>query len=394
MPRVAFAGTGGDRRFVFVVLRGALDGLAAVPAYGDPHYAALRSDLALPPPGASGGVLALDDLFGLHPSLEFLAECHAAGELCVAHAVATPYRERSHFDAQNVLETGAARPYALPDGWLNRALGALPLGRASSPGVALGPDVPLVMRGATPVISWSPSRLPPVDDDTLDRLSDLYAHDDVLGRRLADALSAESALPVEAASESAMQAPSARDRGARRRRVASNGRARAASGEIIRAAAGFLARNDGPVAAALDIGGWDTHANERGALRLRLAALDAALRSFKTALGTTWQHTVVVVATEFGRTAAANGTGGTDHGTAGAAFVLGGAVQGGRVIADWPGLAARDLYEGRDLRPTLDLRSVLKGVLGEHLGVPAAALERSVFPESRAAAPLDGLVKA
>jgi len=380
--RVAFAAAGDtDARFVLALLRGGLDGLSAVPPYADPDYARLRRQIAIAAPGRDGGALDLDGRFGLHPSLAFLHEAYADGELAVLHAVATPYRERSHFDAQDVLESGFPAPHADRTGWLNRALAALPrsaqLANAQRRGVALGQNVPLVLRGPAEVVSWSPSRLPPLDSDTVARISDLYAGDELLSRRLADALALKS------------QVPASMDGGG------APGR-RAELLETVTAAARFLRDDDGPSVAVFDTTGWDTHANEggaRGPLAARLEALDTALRELKRGLGPAWERTVVLVATEFGRTAEANGSRGTDHGTAGAAFLLGGAVAGGRVIADWPGLAPSALYEGRDLAPTLDLRSVLKGVLGEHLGVPERALETDVFPESRAAPLLHGLVR-
>lgn len=380
--RVAFAAAGDtDARFVLALLRGGLDGLSAVPPYADPDYARLRRQIAIAAPGRDGGALDLDGRFGLHPSLAFLHEAYADGELAVLHAVATPYRERSHFDAQDVLESGFPAPHADRTGWLNRALAALPrsarLANAQRRGVALGQNVPLVLRGPAEVVSWSPSRLPPLDSDTVARISDLYAGDELLSRRLADALALKS------------QVPASMDGGG------APGR-RAELLETVTAAARFLRDDDGPSVAVFDTTGWDTHANEggaRGPLAARLEALDTALRELKRGLGPAWERTVVLVATEFGRTAEANGSRGTDHGTAGAAFLLGGAVAGGRVIADWPGLAPSALYEGRDLAPTLDLRSVLKGVLGEHLGVAERALETDVFPESRAAPLLHGLVR-
>jgi uncharacterized protein (DUF1501 family) len=167
--------------------------------------------------------------------------------------------------------------------------------------------------------------------------------------------------------------------------------------QIVSAAAGFLRQEQGPRVAVFDTIGWDTHANEGGAegqLAGRLGALDKGLATLKQELGPAWADTAVLLVTEFGRTAAVNGTRGTDHGTGAAAFLLGGAVAGGRVIADWPGLSARALYQGRDLAPTLDLRSVFKGILAEHLAVPPRTLEDSVFPESAAAKPLRGLVHA
>lgn len=390
--RLAFANAPTEARFVFVLLRGALDGLSAAPPVGDPGYAALRGQIALPKNG-DGAVLPLDGTFGLHPALNFLHACYGKKELAVLHAVASPYRERSHFDGQNVLEGGGARPHESQSGWINRALGAMPGGTRAN-GVALGANVPLAMRGPVEVASWSPIRLSALDEETLARITDLYAADPLLSRRLAEALGSD-AIAQEA--QQAVEAESGsmtgdnivvRDTNAKR---SPNARYT----EIARAAAGFLRRDDGPRIAMFDTSGWDTHANEGGAhgqLALRLRGLDQALQALAESLGPVWRHTVVMVATEFGRTAAINGTRGTDHGTGAAAFLLGGAVAGGRVITDWPGLARSALHEGRDLRPTRDLRAVMKGVLRDHLGVPAAALGRTVFPDSAAVRPLEGLI--
>jgi len=395
--RLTFAAAANtSSRFVFIILRGALDGLTAVPPYGDPDYARLRDELALGVPGSANGVLKLDNTFGLHPSLAFLGDSYKAGELTVFHAVASPYRERSHFDGQDVLENGYARAHAVQTGWLNRALAAVPVEGAVSRkelGVALGQNVPLVMRGAAPVASWSPSKLAALDDDTLARITDLYAKDPLLSKRLADALAADAI--ASESQKSAMDESSdteSPDMLAKRDKATQRGGARYV--EVIRAAAGFLRRDDGPQIAVFDATGWDTHANEgaaQGQLSYRLGALDSGLRTLKDQLGPVWKDTAVLIATEFGRTAATNGTRGTDHGTGAAAFLLGGAVHGGRVIADWPGLSARALYQGRDLNPTLDLRSVIKGLLADHLQVPTAALESSVFPDSASARPLPGL---
>ena len=380
--RLSFANTAtnGKSRFVFIILRGALDGLAAVPPHGDRDYAALRRDLAM----TANMALPLNDLFGLHPSLAFLGESFTAKELIVFHAVASPYRERSHFDGQDVLENGYLRAHAAQSGWLNRALAAIPAGPASSRelGVALGQNIPLVMRGPAEVTSWSPSKLAALDEDTLERITDLYASDPMLAGRLADALAADAI-----ADDQPMM-------GANTKSDAGRGTARYT--EVIHAAAEFLRRDDGPKVAVFDTTGWDTHANEgaaQGQLAGRLAALDAGLRMLKEQLGPVWNETAVLLATEFGRTAAINGTRGTDHGTATAAFLIGGAVRGGRVVTDWPGLSNRALYQGRDLMPTLDLRSVLKGVMEEHLLVPSRALDTTVFPDSSATKALSGLVR-
>jgi uncharacterized protein (DUF1501 family) len=394
--RVAFGRTDERKsRFVLIIMRGALDGLATVAPYGDTDYAGLRGEFALRAPGQAGGALPLNGFFGLHPSLGFLQQCYAARELTVFHALASPYRERSHFDGQDVLENGSPRAHALQSGWLNRAL-ALSPGQAREAGVALGQNLPLVMRGPAQVTSWSASKLGALDEDTLARITDLYAHDPLLSVRLADALAADAIASGDGAGSAAAMAP--RDMSAAgtpppARPAQANG---ARYAEVVRAAAGFLRQEAGPRVAMFDTTGWDTHANEGGAegqLAGRLAVLDQGLATLKQELGPVWSDTAVLLVTEFGRTAAINGTRGTDHGTATAALLVGGAVAGGRVIADWPGLSARALYEGRDLAPTLDLRSVLKAVLQEHLLVPSRELERTVFPDSTAARPLRGLVR-
>jgi uncharacterized protein (DUF1501 family) len=325
----------------------------------------------------SDGALQLDTTFGLHPQFAFLHEAFGAGELAVFHAVATPYRDRSHFDGQDVLESGVPVPHAAQTGWLNRALATQPRAGTSERGVALGSNVPLMMRGPAPVASWSPTKLAELDPDTLQRIADMYAHDPMLGQRLTDAQSAD-----------AMAGGEAHDS------MGGTGVNRYA--EVIHATAGFLANEAGPRVAVFDTTGWDTHANEggaRGQLGARFGALDAALRSLKTQLGSAWRRTAVLAVTEFGRTAAVNGTGGSDHGTGTAAFLLGGAVHGGRVICDWPGLSAASLYQQRDVAPTLDMRALLKGTLVDHMGVAEGALE-VVFPASGNVRPLRDLFRA
>lgn len=386
--RFAFAAPAvGDARFVFIILRGALDGLSAVPPYGDPDYARLREQLAIGAPGTADGALALDAHFGLNPGLSFVHESYGAGEALIVHAVATPYRERSHFDGQDVLESGLARPHASQVGWLNRAVSGLPAGGAHGAqlGVALGQNVPLVLRGPAPIASWSPSKLPDIDDDTLQRIADRYASDALLSQRLRDALMSNR-IAAESADEPTQDMATGTATGGTTGAAMMAPRAGGARYlETVRTAAGFLKREDGPAVAVFDTTGWDTHFNEggaRGQLTQRLGALDGALRTLKESLGLTWSRTVVLVATEFGRTAAANGTRGTDHGTGAAALLLGGAVRGGRVLCDWPGLSARALYQGRDLKATLDLRSVIKTVLRDHLQIRERTLDAQVFPDA------------
>jgi uncharacterized protein (DUF1501 family) len=392
--RFSFAAqAAGPSRFVFIILRGALDGLSAVPPYADPDYARLRGELAIAAPGQPNGALPLDGLFALNPGLAFLQQAYGQRELLVLQAVATPYRERSHFDGQDVLENGMTLPHATQSGWLNRALSQLP--PASRPSaqraVALAQNVPLVLRGSAEVASWSPSVLPDLDDDTLQRITARYASDPLLSQRLAEALATDQL----AAQARSTPADVPEDGQSPMRGAARSTPARYV--ETVRTAARFLARDDGPAVAVFDTTGWDTHFNEGGAqgqLRSRLAVLDQSLAMLKQSLGDVWSRTVVLLATEFGRTAAANGTRGTDHGTAAAAFLLGGAVAGGRVLADWPGLSSRALYQQRDLQPTLDLRAVIKGVLHDHLQISQRALQAEVFPDSSAAPALDGLLRA
>src|SRR5882672_10536484 len=361
--RIAGAATNPDARFVLVILRGALDGLAAVAPYGEPQYRNLRGSLALDAPGTTGGALKLDGVFGLHPSLTNLHAMYQANELAVLHAVATPYRERSHFDAQKVLEAGATGTSASDGGWLNRALAELERAGDKRDAIALSESVPLVLRGDYAVNTWAPSKLPDADQDLLARVRRMYeTADPRLADRLIEALDAR-AIVNDGAGEGASGAGGDAMPGAR---------AGAQFAPIVTAAARFLKSPNGPRVAVLDVGGWDTHANQgagTGNLALRLRGLDAGLQSLKTELGDVWASTSVLVVTEFGRTVAVNGTRGTDHGTATCAFLAGGAVKGGRVIGDWPGLGARDLYENRDLRATTDLRGVFKGVLGERFGI-------------------------
>ena len=359
-----------DARFVFVLLRGGLDGLAAVPAVGDSDFAAARGPLAqfgAPPLALEGSA------FALHPALAGLHGLYRSGELAVVHATGLPYRERSHFDAQQVLESGGSRPYELATGWLGRALAA----SGNRSGLALTTAVPLVLRGSERIDTWAPSALPEPTPDLLARLEFLYAGDTALAQALARA-------------KALREQPGMNE-------SAGNGAGRNAAVTLARKAGEMLGAAQGPRVAVLEMGGWDSHANQAapgGALANNLRTLDAALSALRESLGgAAWSRSVVVVATEFGREVAVNGTQGTDHGTGGAAFVLGGTVLGGRVITDWPGLAKAQRFEGRDLRITTDLRGVLKGVLGDHLRVAKSVIEQSVFPAS-ASVPALALLRA
>jgi uncharacterized protein (DUF1501 family) len=384
LPKLAYA-EGRDPRFLTIILRGALDGLATVAPIGDPDWQGLRGDNAL---SLSDKVpaLKLDDFFALNPAMPNLHGMFAAKEAIIVHASATPYRERSHFDGQDLLESGLPKPGASESGWLNRALAGLaPGGRVDPRGgkaFAVGPVTPLVVRGPAPVLSWSPQRLMPAGDDTVHRLLDLYRHAD---KKLASVLEDNANLSAIEQADGMAQKPGA----------AGPAQVRAYFSEAAGTAAKFLAQPDGPRVGALALDGWDTHFNEgiaQGRLSQLLGSLDAALAAIKSNMGSAWRETVVALATEFGRTARINGTAGTDHGTATVALLVGGALKGGRVIADWPGLKAADLYQGRDLKPTIDLRAVIKGVLKDHLRADERALAQNVFPGSDGVKPMTGLL--
>ena len=390
MPRLARA-EGRDPRMLVIVLRGALDGLGAVAPVGDPDWIGLRGDRALVLDGKTPA-LPLDGFFALNPAMPNLHRLYAAQQATIVHATATPYRERSHFDGQDVLESGIAKPGAADTGWLNRALvGLASDGQVDPRGsrvLGVGSVTPLVVRGKAPVMTWVPQQLLPASDDTQARLLDLYQHTDP---RLAAALEARIRL---AALGSGAGLEGSKPDGAS---LPPPGiaRVRAYFAEAAGAAARLLAKPDGPRVGAVGFVGWDTHINEgaaSGQLANLLGALDGALAAIETNMGEAWRETVVAVVTEFGRTARINGTDGTDHGTGTVAFLAGGALRGGRVVADWPGLKTAQLYEARDLKPTTDLRAVLKGLLRDHLRVEERVLASTVFPDSADVAPTAGLV--
>lgn len=381
--RFAFASARTDRRLVVIVLRGALDGLASVPPYGDPGYKSVRGPLSLDSVGANA-VHDLDGQFGLHPALVNVKSMWDAKELVVFHNIATPYRDRSHFDGQIVLETGGTSPHMFSDGWLNRAL--RPIGLATGDGaLAIAVSPPLILSGAAHVSSWMPQTLPQPDADFLGRVRALYGDDPVLLSSL------DSALATEAQAEAAMDVPNPPTQ----QSVPSQpgGKGYGPNGNLVPLFVGagrLLAREDGPRIAVLDAGGWDTHVAEGaadGQLARRLRALDMALDGLRAALGTAWRKTAVVMMTEFGRTVAPNGNGGTDHGTAGAAFLFGGAVRGGVVRAEWVGLKPSVLKDGRDQPPRTDLRALFKAVLSDHMRVARRYLDTTVFPDSANIAP-------
>jgi uncharacterized protein (DUF1501 family) len=374
--RVSFAAAPTEQRFIFVILRGAMDGLAAIPPYGDRAYAAARGGMALP----KTAYTPLDNFYGAHISLANFTAMFKNGEAAVLHAVSTPYRERSHFDAQNVLETGGTTAHGLHDGWLNRALSVY-----GASGLAVGQTIPLALQGDKAVGTWAPAADGLPEDTLLIALEKLYRKDALLHAAL------EQAVGVHGIADGATQ-------GMGKMKQGPKGLANKQAMESTVTAVGkILSDPKGPRIATIELGGWDTHAQQgldRGALANNFAALDAGFGAIKPAMGALWDKTVILAATEFGRTVAGNGTNGTDHGTASCAFLLGGAVNGGRVVAEWPGLDKAQQFEGRDLRPTMDLRQAAKAVLADHLRLASADIDTRVFPNSSGLRGLEGLIKA
>ncbi|WP_425985955.1 DUF1501 domain-containing protein [Brevundimonas sp. TWP1-2-1b1] len=372
--RVAAQTNGPANKLVVVIARGAMDGLSVTVPYGDPNYVPLRGGLAIPAPGEANGALALGEGFGLHPALAGLHDLYGAGQMRFAPAVALPVRIRSHFDAQDVLENGGEGLRQQTDGWLNRAIVAA--GGASLKGLSIGAQTPLILRGDAPVSSWAPGGQVRGGDRIASLLQDLYVEDPILGQNLARGLATEELVGQG-------QNMDGEDGRLRRNDVQGLGRA----------VARLMSGAEGADIVAVSLDGWDTHAGQRAQLQTRLTGLDQLVTGLKDGLGETWSRTVVVVATEFGRTARANGTQGTDHGTGSSLLLAGGAIKRGGPIGDWPTLADNRLFENRDLAPTMDIRSVFKGVLRDHMGVDRAALDARVFPGSAAEAhAMDGLV--
>ena len=379
LPHAVFAAAPGNQRFVVVLLRGAMDGLAAMPPIGDPAYAARRGSLAL----GADACIPLDAHFALNPGLKVLEPYYRKGELLLVPASGNGYRTRSHFDGQDLMECGLSAKTHESDGWLNRALALIQQsGRANDKrlGLAVGGAVPLLMRGAVPVASWEPAGVKAADADFVAALAPLYAHDALLGPAL------QLGLKTQNFSDTVLGDDAPKGQG---------GYGPKAFAPLAGAAGKLLAAADGPRIAALEMLGWDTHVAQgttQGRLYENLSGLADGFDAMAQSLGPAWKDTVVIATTEFGRTVAVNGTNGTDHGTGTVMFVLGGAVKGGRVYGDWPGLA--NLQDDRDLRVAVDSRAVAKGILRDHLGIDAASLAAKVFPDAPGLKPADGLLRA
>ncbi|MDX1915704.1 MAG: DUF1501 domain-containing protein [Methylophilus sp.] len=361
LPSISFAAANTDRRLIFIIQRGAADGLNTVIPYADPDYAKLRGALAIDVAQA----IKLDGMFALHASLAETAKLYQSGQALFVHAVASPYRDRSHFDGQNVLETGGTSAYQTKDGWMNRLLALLP--KAQNEAIAFAATIPMALRGSMEVSSYAASNLPEAPDDLLMRVGQLYAQDAQLNSLWQAAMEANQM----AEDVSAKQDPA----------------------NLGKLAATFLNKTNGPRIAMIETSGWDTHSAQEARLSRQLKSLDQLISGLRNELGSNWQKTTVIVATEFGRTAAANGTGGTDHGTASAAMILGGDVNGGKVIADWPGLAQSNLFENRDLKPTLNLNTLIASTVSACFHIDHALLLKTLFPESSEGKLMSAIIK-
>jgi uncharacterized protein (DUF1501 family) len=408
LGRTAYAAAEGDlakKKLIVIICRGAMDGLSVSPPVGDPNYAALRGRIAIANFGEKDGALKLDSTFGLHPALKSVHSLALAGQARIAPAVATPDRARSHFEAQDVLESGGTVAYGAGSGWLNRTLQSLAPARKIE-ALSVGAQAPLILRGPVQAASWSPGGLEGRDERLPRLLADLYVNDPLLGPALASGLQTQSMAHAAAAlatAQAAEMAPPAGEMAQTDAMVAAasakppaNPRANQDAARTMgTTVAKFMTGPNGPQVVAISVDNFDTHANQgagTGLLATRLAYLDTLIDGLSGGLGEEWLNTVIVVATEFGRTARVNGTGGTDHGTASTALVLGGDMKRGGIIGDWPTLQQAKLYENRDTAPTLDMRSLFKGVLSDHLRVDRRALDGAIFPDSQVAAVATGVV--
>ena len=369
----AASADGGPRRLIVIMLRGAVDGLNIVVPYAEEAYYRARPTIAVARPGTPGGALALDGHFGLHPALAGLMPLWNAGNLAFVAAAGSPDPSRSHFDAQRYMESGTPGRDTTPDGWMNRLFLALPGRRGPADAISIGPTLPRILSGRAAVANLplgpNAARQLPIDRPEIGSAFDrLYAGNDALDEAYREGRSARAQLIADLATE---------------QRIADNGAPPPAGFPAQTARLAYLiARDPGIRLAFVGLGGWDTHVDQGGAsgqLARHLRLLGDGVAALARGLGGTWRDTAVLVMSEFGRTVHENGDGGTDHGHGNVMWVAGGAIKGGRVYGDWPGLAPPQLYQRRDLAVTTDFRAVIAAIIERHLRLPDHRLE-AIFP--------------
>ena len=368
---VAMAAAPWDARLVVIILRGAMDGLDVIQPYGDRALAGLRPNLLA---GNQDEAIDLDGFYALHPYFSSLKPLWDAGQFGAVHAVSTPYRDkRSHFDGQDILEAGLPdlNTGGLRDGWLNRMLQVVP-GLESEVAFAIGREQMLVLSGEAPASRWSPDARLQISPNARALLNVVH-HDDPLFRDASEdaiAIAEQIALEGDVAEETEMMMAEnpmmAQVRG---------------NGEHLKIAEFAASRLRGDTRiASFSINGWDTHARQNNTLRRGAQSLSDTILTLRAGLGPVWDKTAVLCLTEFGRTARENGSVGTDHGTGGAMLYAGGALRGGQVLGEWPGLGEGDLYDGRDLLPTRDVRAYAAWVMRDLMGLAPDVLEQAIFP--------------
>lgn len=331
-----------EKRLLVVLLRGGMDGLASIPPLGDKNLSKIRKDILV------NGANDLDGFFGINPSLRFLGSEYHKGRAAFVHATSFPYTGRSHFDGQNIMETGFEQAYAVTSGWVGRAMNA-----AGFSSLAVSLPIPIILRGNDVNSNYFPTNFPKAGKSVYKDVKEMWQNDPQLAGLLDPIIG---------------------------RRMQHGGRGD--TRELVSFAAKEMHKPDGPRVGLLEFEGFDTHAlqgNEDGHHAEILAELDGVLEGFKRQMGDLYDNTVVVTVTEFGRTASENGTQGTDHGWASAIFLAGGLVKGKQVISDWPGLSSKDLYEGRDLLMTIDARDVYAEVVKTVFDLNDEDIARDVF---------------
>jgi len=375
---VASTATAGKKQLVVLFQRGAADGLNIVVPFGEPNYYRMRPSIAIPQPrrGGSDAAIDLDGFFGLHPSLASLAPLFQKNELAIVHAAGSPDPTRSHFDAQDYMESGTPGIKATEDGWLDRAISTVPEENASPfRAVAMGPNLPRMLRGSTGAIALPDLRQFKVQPQSAAMANVAEGGFEAMYAQTVDhALHGTGAETFEAIDmlKKIDMAKFPPENGA--------DYPKSPLGQKLQQIAIMLKANIGVEVLFVDCGGWDNHVNEggvQGQLSNLLKDLGQTLAAFYEDMGDRMSDVIVVTMSEFGRTAKENGNRGTDHGHANCMFVMGGDVKGGHVYGKWPGLADQQLYEGRDLMLTTDFRAVVGEILTKHLGVKNLA---PVFP--------------